>query len=86
MNISGGAKRIQFAGRCLIGFSLIVFGVCLCALLTALVFPSLGLHVALAGVVIVPLLAAVPGASLWFLGWVLEGFAGSESSQDRVRT
>ncbi len=87
MNISGGARRIQFAGRCLIGFSLIVFGVCLCTLLIAFLFPSLGLHVALAEVILIPLVAAAPGASLWLLGWVIEGFAGNDSSpQDRART
>jgi hypothetical protein len=86
MNIAGGAKRIQFAGRCLLRFSPIVFGVFLAILLIALLFPKLGLHVALAEVILAPLLIAVPGASLWFLGWVIEGFAGNESAQDRVRT
>jgi hypothetical protein len=86
MNISGGAKRIQFAGRCLIGFSLILFGVCVCALLAALLFPSIGLHVALAELVLIPLFAAVPGASLWLIGWIIEGFAGNDAREDRVRT
>ncbi len=86
MNISGGARRIRFAGRCLIGFSLILLGVWVCLLLAALLFPSLDLHVALMDMVLILLLAAVPGGGLWLLGWVIEGFAGDESPQDPVRT
>jgi hypothetical protein len=86
MNITGGARRIQFAGHCLIRFSQIVFGVCLCVLLIAILFPKLGLHVALLGVIIAPLLITVPGATLWFLGWVVEGFADNDPEQERVRT
>jgi hypothetical protein len=86
MNIAGGARRIQFAGRCLIGISLVLFGACVVTLLVALLLPSLGLHVALAELVMIPLLPAVPGAALWVTGWVVEGFADNGAPPDRVRT
>lgn len=78
MNIAGGARRVQFAGRCLLWAALGVFGICACMAGLVLFFPSSGLHFALTEFIVLPAIVAIPGGLLYLLGWIIEGFAGSE--------
>jgi uncharacterized membrane protein YbhN (UPF0104 family) len=75
MNIQGGARRFKMAGRALIYTSLVVATLVVCFVVVALAFPSLGINASVLSLVMLPLFVSVPGAGLWFLGWVIEGFA-----------
>jgi hypothetical protein len=85
MNISGGAKRIRKAGRYCLLASLAVFVLLVGVVAVALLWPSLGISFALLDVALLPLLLAVPGATLWLIGWIVEGFSDN-NIEDQVRT
>lgn len=82
MNISGGARRMRRVGRYMMLAALGVFALLLCLLAVALLRPSLGISFALIDLIAVPALIATPGAAMWLLGWIVEGFAeGGERGQ-----
>jgi hypothetical protein len=82
MNISGGARRIRQVGRYIMLAALGAFALLVCLLAVALLRPSLGISFALIDVILAPMLIAAPGAAMWLLGWIVEGFAeGGEQGQ-----
>lgn len=85
MNISAGAQRIRKVGLYCLLPSLALFAISVGMVALALLWPSLGFHIALMDIAILPLLLAIPGASLWGIGWIIEGFA-DKSVDDSVKT
>ncbi|MGA2889193.1 MAG: hypothetical protein ABSE51_14160 [Terracidiphilus sp.] len=75
MNISGGARRVRYAGRIIMLGAGAVFILLACLLTVALLFPAAGVRFALLDLVVIPALVACPGAVLWLVGWIIEGFA-----------
>jgi hypothetical protein len=83
MNIVEGTRRIRMAGKYILFAAAGVFVALLIFGLLATMTDQL--HVSLSAIVFLPLLIAVPGASLYFLGWIIEGFsqpAGEKSSRE----
>jgi len=72
MNIAEGTRRMQQAGRWLIGIPLIVVIVFICISLFVQTFPQIFGMIVLAELL---LSVMVSGAILWLAGWILEGFA-----------
>jgi len=75
MNVNEGARRIKSIGRYMLFASLGVFGLLICLLVTALLLPALEIHFAMIELVVLPMIVAVPGASLYLIAWIVEGFA-----------
>jgi|HubBroStandDraft_1064217.scaffolds.fasta_scaffold58971_2 hypothetical protein len=75
MNIAGGARRMRRVGRYVVLAALGVFALLFGLLAAALLRPSLGIHFAMIDLILLPILVAIPGASLWLAGWIVEGFA-----------
>lgn len=86
MSVYEGARRIKTMGRFILYVASGLFVFLVCVLITALIWPSLGIHFAFLEVVILPLLVAVPGAMLLLIGWIVEGFgaksSGAQPAQD----
>jgi len=53
----------------------VVFVLLACLLAVALLVPTAGIHFALLDLILIPALLAIPGAVLWLIGWIVEGFA-----------
>jgi hypothetical protein len=85
MDISGGARRIRYAGRIIMFVAAGVFALLACLLAVALLFPAAGIRFALLDLILIPALLAIPGAGLWLIGWIVEGFAG-DPMQGRVQS
>jgi hypothetical protein len=85
MNLHEGAQRIKSIGKYAMCAAGLLFALLACLLTVALLWPSLGISMALMEAVLLPSLLAVPGATLWLLGWVIEGFGEKTSHGARVQ-
>jgi hypothetical protein len=87
MNVQLGARRIKIVGiwttllLCIPGVFLLI--VCLTVNLMGRAPGSA--DIGLLDLLLMPLLLALPGASLWLIGWIIEGFADRDQPNSFIQ-
>jgi hypothetical protein len=81
MAIHEGCRRLRKAGKMLILFGLVaaLLGGILFGIAYGFQIPNVGALVPF--VLLIILLSVVGGGQLWFVGWVIEGFASPQSKE-----
>jgi len=75
MNILRGSQLIKTTGRALLYPALAVTATMVVLAFVALASGSREIYAVLFYLLFVPLVVTTAGAGMWFVGWILEGFA-----------